>query len=123
MMKPVTKRMIILLIALFSLSLLIGCAGREYAPKSPYPYWYYHKELPEADSAIEAARQAGKNRQCPAEFKQAEGLRDRAYELYAACKTQEAIAMAKEAIEKAKARIATFRLLGFMIRASITSDN
>jgi hypothetical protein len=71
------KRVLIVIIAVFSLSLMIGCAGREYAHKDPYPYMYYHKELPEADRAIEAARQAGKERECPAEFKAAEDLKNR----------------------------------------------
>ena len=102
-MTPVTKRMVVLLIAVFSLSLLFGCAGREFAPKNPYMYWYYHKELPEADRAVEAARQAGKDKQCPAEFKEAADLRDKAYEVYAACRTQEAIGLAVQAAQKAKA--------------------
>jgi OmpA-OmpF porin, OOP family len=97
------KRVLIVVIAVFSLSMIFGCAGREYAHKDPYPYIYYHKELPEASRAVEAARQAGKERECPAEFKAAEDLMNRAYEEYAACHTDEAIAMAREATAKAKA--------------------
>src|SRR4030042_413785 len=97
------RRVLIVVIAVFSMSLLIGCADMEYAHKDPYPYMYYHKELPEADRAVEAARQAGKDRACPAEFKAAEDLKNRAYEEYAACHTDEAIAMAIEATAKAKA--------------------
>ena len=97
------KRVLIVVIAVFSMSLLIGCADMEYAHKNPYPYMYYHKELPEADRAVEAARQAGKDRECPAEFKAAEDLKNKAYEVYAACRTEEAIAMAREATAKAKA--------------------
>ncbi len=96
------KRVLMVLIAMFSLSLMTGCAGREYAHKDPYPYIYYHKELPEADRAVEAARQAGKDRACPAEFKAAEDLKNKAYIEYAACNTDEAIAMAMEATAKAK---------------------
>jgi OOP family OmpA-OmpF porin len=97
------KRVLMILIAVFSLSLMIGCAGKEFAPKDPYMYWYYHKELPEADRAVEAARQAGKDRECPAEFKAAEDLKNRAYIVYAACHTDEAIDLAREATAKAKA--------------------
>ena len=97
------KRVLIVVIAVFSLSVMFGCAGKEFAPKDPYMYWYYPKELPEADRAIEAARQAGKDRECPAEFKAAEDLKNKAYEVYAACRTEEAIAMAREATAKAKA--------------------
>jgi OmpA-OmpF porin, OOP family len=98
-----TKRVLMVVIAMFSLSLLVGCAGREYAHKDPYPYVYYHKELPEADRAVEAARLAGKDRQCPAEFKAVEDLMNKAYEVYAACHTDEAIGMAMEATANAKA--------------------
>ena len=97
------KRVLIVVIAVLSLSVMFGCAGKEFAPKDPYMYWYYPKEMPEADRAVEAARQAGKDRECPAEFKAAEDLKNRAYEEYAACHTEEAIAMAREATAKAKA--------------------
>ncbi len=63
------KRVLIVVIAVFSLSMMFGCAGMEFAPKDPYMYWYYPKEMPEADRAVEAARQAGKDRECPADFK------------------------------------------------------
>jgi OOP family OmpA-OmpF porin len=96
------KRIFLLIIVLFSMNFLIGCAGMELAPKDPYPYWYYPKELPEADRAVEAARQAGNDKKCPAEFKAAEDLKNNAYEVYVACRTDEAIAMAKEATAKAK---------------------
>ena len=79
------RRVLMVVIAVLSLSVMIGCAGREYAHKDPYPYMYYHKELPEADRAVEAARQAGKERECPAEFKAAEDLKNRAYVVYAQC--------------------------------------
>ena len=97
------KRMLIVVIAVLSMSVMFGCAGREFTPKNPYTYWYYHKELPEADRAVEAARQAGKDKKCPVEFKAAEDLKNKAYELYAACRTEEAIAMAMEATAKANA--------------------
>jgi outer membrane protein OmpA-like peptidoglycan-associated protein len=97
------KRVLIGVIAVLSLSVMFGCAGRELAPKNPYTYWYYHKELPEADRAVEAARQAGKDRECPVEFKAAEDLKNKAYEVYAQCRTEEAISMAREATAKANA--------------------
>jgi len=93
----VTRKLLLVLICVVSLSLLFGCAGREFAPKSPYTYWYYPPELPAADRAVEAARQAGKDKQCPAEFQAAADLRDRAYEVYAACRTDEAIRLANDA--------------------------
>jgi len=72
-----------------------GCAGREYAPKKQV--WYYHKELPAADRAVEAARAAGKDKECPAEFAAAEKMKNDAYDTYWACHTEEGIAKANEA--------------------------
>jgi len=88
---------------LFFLSLLVGCAslGLEYAPKRNY--LYYHKELPAAERAVEAARKAGKDKECPDEFKAVEKLKNDAYEVYWACRTNEAIAMANEAATRANA--------------------
>jgi OOP family OmpA-OmpF porin len=78
---------------------LAGCAGIEYAPKRGM--MYYHKELPAADRAVEAARAAGKDKECPAEFQAAEKMKNDAYDIYWACRTQEAIAKANEAAAKA----------------------
>lgn len=83
------------------LGMFAGCAGLEYAPKRQY--LYYHKELPAADRAVEAARAAGKDKECPAEFAAAEKMKNDAYEIYWACRTQEAIAKANEATARANA--------------------
>jgi outer membrane protein OmpA-like peptidoglycan-associated protein len=88
-------------VVVLSLSFLIGCAGFEYAPKKNY--LVYHKELPQAERAVDDAALAGKNKQCPDEFNEAKTLMEKAYETYWACRTQEAIAMAKEARGKALA--------------------
>jgi outer membrane protein OmpA-like peptidoglycan-associated protein len=101
--KIMPKKYFFIIAALITLSFFIGCAGKEFAPKDPYMYWYYPKELPEADRAVAAAHQAGKDRECPADFKAAEDLKNKAYEVYAECRTEEAIAMAKEATKKANA--------------------
>lgn len=77
-----------------------GCAGMEYAPKNSI--MYYHKELPAADRAIAAAQQAGKDKECPAEFQAAQKARDEAYQIYWSCRTQEGIAKANEASALAK---------------------
>jgi outer membrane protein OmpA-like peptidoglycan-associated protein len=97
------KRVLMVIIVLLSVSLLIGCGGRMYAPKEGSAIWYYHPELPEADKAVEDARKAGKDKQCPAEFEAANDLKEEAYHTYWACHTDEAIAMAREATAKAKA--------------------
>ncbi len=77
-------------VSLSLVSGLIGCAG-------------YPSELISANQAIEAARQAGKDRQCPDEFKAAEKLKADAYAICQPCDQVKAIAMANEALKKANA--------------------
>lgn len=98
-------RVLIVVITVFSISLMFGSTseGKVFAPKDPYMYWYYPEALPEADKAVEAARQAGKDRQCPDEYNAAWILKEKAYATYAACRDDEAIAMAREATAMAKA--------------------
>src|SRR5512141_1923172 len=81
---------------LLLLGVFYGCAGMEHYPMQSD--WYYvHKELPAADRAVEAARTAGKDRECPAEFQAADKMRRDAWDIYKACRTREAIAKANEA--------------------------
>jgi len=82
---------------------LYGCSGYEKNTYKDMPWGYIHKELPEADRAVEAARSAGKNQQCPDEFNTAEDLKYKAFVTYKACFTAEAIAMAKDATARANA--------------------
>jgi len=98
-----TKRVLIIVIALFGMSLLIGCAGMERARKDRPGYLYYPAVLGQADQALDEARSAGKDKECPAEFNAAKDMVDKAYELYMACRTQEALDMANAAIAKIKA--------------------
>jgi outer membrane protein OmpA-like peptidoglycan-associated protein len=79
---------------LLLLGVFYGCAGREYAPNRGV--MYYHKELPAADRAVEAARTAGKDKECPTEFAAAEKMRNDAYDIYLSCRTAEGIAMANQ---------------------------
>jgi len=85
---------------LLLMGVFYGCAGMEFAPKRQI--WYYHQELPAADRAVEAARAAGKDKECPAEFAAAEKMKNDAYEIYWSCRTQEGIAKANEASALAK---------------------
>ena len=104
-MKPNSRalRTLPMMAILLFLSVLVGCArmGLEYAPKREY--LYYHKELPAAERAVEAARKAAKDKECPEEFKAVEKMKDAAYETYWACRTNEAIAMANDAASRANA--------------------
>jgi OmpA-OmpF porin, OOP family len=63
----------------------------------------YPKELVTANSAVEAAKAAGKNTQCPDEFAAAQNLKDEAYRVCTPCDTAKAIALANEATLKANA--------------------
>ncbi|MGA6993142.1 MAG: hypothetical protein WBX50_04510, partial [Candidatus Deferrimicrobiaceae bacterium] len=78
-----------------------GCAGLEHAPKRGM--MYYHKELPAAERAVEAARAAGKDKECPTEFAAVEKMKNEAYDIYLACRTAEGIAKANEATARANA--------------------
>ncbi|MBI5848661.1 MAG: OmpA family protein [Nitrospirae bacterium] len=93
------KSVLVFVVAVFSMSLMVGCSHLEKAPNRE-GYVMYHKPLPEADRAIEKARAAGKDKECPAEFNAAKAKVDEAFEIYMACRNQEAMDMAKDAINK-----------------------
>ena len=99
-----TKNVMRFIVAIFSMTMIFGCAGMELNTKpKAYPYLFIHKEMQEADRCVEKAQQAGKNTQCPVEYKAASDERDKAFSVYAACHTQEAIALARDACMKANA--------------------
>jgi outer membrane protein OmpA-like peptidoglycan-associated protein len=99
----IMRRIVGSLLVTCCLIMLAGCAGFEVNRYGDIPGHYIHKELPEADRAVEAARQAGKSQQCPDAFKEAEELKEKAFSVYRACHTREGIALAKEATAKANA--------------------
>ena len=84
------------------MSLMVGCAGMEKGPDYRGPYAYYPPALVDADRSLGEARTAGKDKECPAEFDAAKAMVDKAYDVYLACHTQEALDMAKEAMGKIK---------------------
>jgi len=104
-MKITTKiRIITILIAVISAGTLLGCAGYEVNNKrGNIPGMYIRSEMQEADRAIETARQAGKDKICPDEFKAAEDAKNNAYDVFRSCRTEEGVALAKKATEKANA--------------------
>ena len=98
-----TKKILIFVIAIFSVSLMVGCAGMKKATPERPGYLYYPSALVDADQALNEARAAGKDKECPAEFNAAKDMVDKAYEIYMSCRDKEAIAMAQDAIGKIKA--------------------
>ncbi len=102
-MKSSKRIFVLAVIALVTLTFLVGCGGKVYAPREGSAIWYYHPELPEAAKAVEDAQKAGKDKVCPDEFQAAKNLMENAYRTYWACRTEEAIEMAKKATAMAKA--------------------
>jgi outer membrane protein OmpA-like peptidoglycan-associated protein len=90
--------------SLFSMSMMFGCANYEVNSKrGDIPGHYIRYEMQEADRAVETARQAGKDKACPVEFAAAEDAKNRAYDVFRACHTEEGAALAKQATAKANA--------------------
>lgn len=93
-----------LLVGVLSAAMLSGCANYEVNTKrGNIPGYYIRYEMQEADRAVEAARQAGKDKMCPAEFKAAEDAKNNAYDVFRACRTEEGAALAKQATAKTNA--------------------
>jgi outer membrane protein OmpA-like peptidoglycan-associated protein len=90
-----------MVVAGFLVSLFTSCSGMVWAPRVGAAF--FPQELPAAEDAVAAARAAGKDRECPDDFKAVEKLKNDAYTTYLACHTKEGIAMAVEASSKAAA--------------------
>ena len=96
-------KVFLIFIVLLSMALMVGCAGMKKATPERPGYLYYPSALVDADEALNAAKAAGKDKECPEEFNAAKGMVDKSYEIYMACLDKEAIAMAQDAIGKIKA--------------------
>jgi len=104
MQSKAVRRVFLIFVVLLSMILMVGCAGMKKATPERLPgYLYYPSALVDADQALKDARAAGKDKECPAEFNAAKDMVDKAYEIYMACRDQEAIDMANAAIGKIKA--------------------
>lgn len=83
---------------------LTGCANYEVnTNRGNIPGQYIRTEMQEADRAVDAARQAGKDRACPAEFKAVEDAKNNAYDVFRSCRTEEGAALARKATARANA--------------------
>ena len=99
-MKRSIMRNMSLLILFLTFSLTLGCAGYRWVTEKG---GLIPEALLRADQALEEAREEGKDKRCPKEFGDLHALRDRTYEVYWACRTQDAIGMAKDVTDRAKA--------------------
>lgn len=99
----VLRRVLFVFMFILSVFLVAGCANMKERPEYRSGYQYYPVALVDADGELDAARAAGKDKECPAEFNALKAQVDKAYDVYMACRTQEAIDMANDAIGKIKA--------------------
>ena len=101
----VAKRVLMVVIAVFSLSSMVGCARILGIEKSSAARNgdYYPVCLVKADQALDEARRAGKDKECPDEFNALKDTVDRAYKVHLGCNTEGACKMADDAIGKIKA--------------------
>jgi outer membrane protein OmpA-like peptidoglycan-associated protein len=95
------RRYLLIITILFSLIFFIGCVAVEMTPRKDF--LFHPKELVDAERALKEARASGKDKECPQEFKAVEDLVNKAFETYRACRTKEAIEIAKDAMKKADA--------------------
>jgi len=99
-----SKQVIRIAVTLFSAGIASGCANYELNSKrGDIPGHYIRHEMQDADRAVENARQAGKDKTCPDEFKAAEKAKNHAYDVFRACHTEEGAALAKVATAQANA--------------------
>ena len=100
-MKAITaKKVFMVVLAVFSLSLMVGCTRILGIEKSSAARNgdYYPRCLVRADQALDEARMAGKDKQCPDEFNAIKDKVDMAYKVHLGCNTEGACKMAREAI-------------------------
>ena len=88
---------------LISVTLLFGCGLFEgYEKSHDKRVFLINEELQEADRVMEKAHKEGKDIECPREFYILKEMKDKAYQMYWACRTSESLEMAREVIERAK---------------------
>lgn len=105
-MKAITAREVFMVVLVAcSLSLMAGCTRILGIEKSSAARGgdYYPTCLVRADQALDEARMAGKDKQCPDEFNEIKDKVDLAYKVHLGCNTAGACKMAREAIAQVKA--------------------
>jgi OOP family OmpA-OmpF porin len=90
-------------IAVFSLSTMVGCARIAGVAKDDYRDGnYYPTCLVDADRALYDARMAGRDKECPDEYNALKDMADRAVKTHLACNTDGACKMAQDVAVKAR---------------------
>ena len=104
MQAKAAKIVIAAVMALFALSVMAGCTRILGIEKSSAARNgdYYPICLVKADQALDEARMAGKDKECPDEFSALKEKVDEAYKVHLGCNTEGACKMAREAIAKIK---------------------
>ena len=98
------SRSLVFLAAATSIAAMSGCATYEVnTDRGSVPGYFIRSEMQQADRAVEAAHQAGKDQICPAAYQAAVAARDNAYDVFRACHTEEGVALAKQATRQANA--------------------
>ena len=98
------KRVLMVVIAVLSLSLMGGCARIAGVAKDDYRDGnYYPICLVDMDRALNDARMAGKDKECPDEYNALKDEADRAVKTHLACNTDGACKMAQDVAAKARA--------------------
>jgi len=99
-----TKNVLGIVLTLLSLMVMAGCAQMLGVSKNDYRGGVYFPTcLVDADRALEQARMAGKDRECPDQFNALKDMIDEAYQVHRSCNTDGACKMAREAIARINA--------------------
>jgi outer membrane protein OmpA-like peptidoglycan-associated protein len=98
-----SRKLCLILACVLALALLSACAPLSKRPADRTGYAAYPTVMVQADMDLQAARAAGKDKECPDEFNAAKATVDRSYEAYMTCRDEDAIELAKKAIEMIKA--------------------
>jgi OOP family OmpA-OmpF porin len=98
------KNLLMIVVSLITMSLMFGCARIAGVAKNDFRGGdYYPICLVDADRALNDARMAGKDKECPEEFNALKERVDRAYKVHLGCNTEGACKMAQDTIGKIKA--------------------
>ncbi len=102
-MKTTAKQLILIATAMLSAASMVGCTRILGVSKDDFRGGdYFPTCLVDADRALNDARMAGKDKECPDEFKALQDQVDRAIKVHLGCNTEGACKMARDAAAKAK---------------------